>query len=391
MADQNPTPPQDEDDKAHPAGSDGQNNDPGADDEEAARRARMQELFGDILDEDGEIAEDTVEDLRAERDDWQQKFTRLSSRIEGMQQASDEARQKYEDAQKSLQRAEAQFEQNKKIAIAQFAHEVLPVMNVLGADLGTITQETRDADPKFAKLAEGVEKTIGQLAGVFNKYGIKEQADSSAKPAAPAQDAAATAPQDSDLSPETPAASAESFTPAPPKATDTVESLRAERDEWQQKFIDLSARAGALQQESMTSRQKHEEALKSIQRSEAKFAENAKFAIEKFVKDVLPVIDTLELGLGAIPKKDRAEDPKFAKLAQDLEKTIGNIGAVFNKHGVKSINPMGEEFDASKHEAISVMPKDDTEPETVIQVAQKGYEISGRLIRPAKVIITPSF
>lgn len=387
MADQNPTPPQDEDDKVMPAGNDGQNGDNSADDDEAARRARMRELFGDIMDDEEAAAEDTVEDLRAERDEWKQKFTRLSERIEGMQKASDEARAKYEQAQQSLKRAEAQFEENKKRAIVEFAHEVLPVMQALGADLGTIAQDVRAADPKFAKLTEGVEKTIGQLSGVFNKHGIKEQGADSA-PAAKAPEAAAT---DTAAAAETPAAPEENTTPAASGDAETVESLRAERDAWQQKFIDLSARAGALQQESMTSRSKHEEAVKSLQRSEAKFEENAKFAIEKFVKDVLPVVDTLELGLGAISHKDRAADPKFAKLAQDVEKTLQNLGAVFNKHGVKSINPMGEEFDASKHEAISVMPNDDVEPETVTHVAQKGYEIEGRLIRPAKVIITPSF
>lgn len=383
MADNNPTPPQDEDDKAMPAGRDGQDNADNDAAEEAARRARMQELFGDILDEDGEMAEESIEDLREERDDWQRKFTRLSERIDGMQKASDEARAKYEQAQQSLQRAEAQFEQNKKQAIAQFALEVQPVMAALGTELGQITAEARAADPKFGKLTEGVEKTISQLSGVFNKYGLKENGTE----AAPKADAPAaqTAPQaNAPAASEAPAAAA-------PQDAETIDSVRASRDAWQQKFIDLSARAGALQQESMTSRSKHEEAVKSLQRSEAKFEENAKFAIEKFVKDVLPVIDTLELGLGTIAKKDREADPKFAKLAADVEKTLANLGAVFNKHGVKAISPMGEEFDASKHEAISVVPQPDVEPETVIHVAQKGYEIEGRLIRAAKVVITPQF
>jgi molecular chaperone GrpE len=172
---------------------------------------------------------------------------------------------------------------------------------------------------------------------------------------------------------------------------DTLESLRAERDELQQKFIQVSGRIGALQQDSMTARNKLEEAQKSLTRAEAKFEQDKKFAIEKFVKEVLPVIDTLELGLNAIPQKDRDADPKFAKLAEGVEKTINQLTQVFNKFGIRQINPMGEEFDPSKHEALAVQPKDGTDPETVIQVAQKGYEIEGRLIRPAKVIITPQF
>lgn len=172
---------------------------------------------------------------------------------------------------------------------------------------------------------------------------------------------------------------------------ETIESLRAERDDLQQKFMRLSGRVGDLQQDSLTVRNKLEEAQKSLTRAEAKFEQDKKFAIEKFVKDVLPVIDTLELGLNAIPQKDRDSDPKFAKLAEGVEKTISQLTAVFNKYGIKQINPIGQEFDESKHEAIAVAPKEGVEPETVIQVTQKGYEIEGRLIRPAKVVVTPQF
>lgn len=170
---------------------------------------------------------------------------------------------------------------------------------------------------------------------------------------------------------------------------ETIESLRAERDEYQRQFIQASSRLGALQQDSLAARNKYEEAQKSLQRAEAKFEQDKKFAIEKFVKEVLPVIDTLELGLQAIPQKDRDNDPKFARLAEGVEKTIKQLTSVFNKFGIKQIDPIGEEFDADKHEALAVQDKDGAEPETVIQVAQKGYEIEGRLIRPAKVIITP--
>lgn len=172
---------------------------------------------------------------------------------------------------------------------------------------------------------------------------------------------------------------------------ETIESLRAERDEYQRQFIQASTRIGALQQDSQAARNKLEEAQKSLQRAEAKFEQDKKFAIEKFVKEVLPVIDTLELGLNAIPQKDRDSDVKFAKLAEGVEKTISQLTSVFNKFGIKQINPIGEEFNADKHEALAVQPKDGVEPETVIQVAQKGYEIEGRLIRPAKVIITPPY
>ena len=170
---------------------------------------------------------------------------------------------------------------------------------------------------------------------------------------------------------------------------ETIDDIRAERDELQQKLADMATRMSRMQQDNLALHQKAEEAKKIITRTEEKFENDKKFAIEKFVKEVLPVIDTLELGVGSIPAKDREADPKFDKLADGVEKTLGQFAAVFNKFGIKQINPINEEFDANKHEALAAQPKADTDPETVIHVAQKGYEIEGRLIRPAKVIVTP--
>jgi molecular chaperone GrpE len=171
---------------------------------------------------------------------------------------------------------------------------------------------------------------------------------------------------------------------------ETMESLRAERDALLQQVADMTSRLGRSQNENLTLFQKAEEAKKVLTRAEEKFENDKQFAVEKFVKEVLPVVDTLELGLQSISAKDRAEDPKFGKLAEGVEKTLGQLTAVFNKFGIKQINPINEEFDANKHEALATQPKADTDPETVIHVAQKGYEVNGRLIRPAKVIVTPA-
>ncbi len=171
---------------------------------------------------------------------------------------------------------------------------------------------------------------------------------------------------------------------------ETMESLRAERDALLLQVADMTSRLGRSQNENLTLFQKAEEAKKVLGRAEEKFETDKQFAVEKFVKEILPVVDTLELGLQSISAKDRAEDPKFGKLAEGVEKTLGQLTAVFNKFGIKQINPINEEFDANKHEALATQPKADTDPETVIHVAQKGYEVNGRLIRPAKVIVTPA-
>ncbi len=171
---------------------------------------------------------------------------------------------------------------------------------------------------------------------------------------------------------------------------DTIESLRAERDELLAQVAKVSSTIARSQADNLTLSRRVDEGKQLLARKEASIEEEKKFAAEKFIKDLIPVVDTFELGLAAITAKQRAEDPKFEKLAQGMEKTLGQLTAVFNKYGVKQINPLNEPFDADKHEAIAVQEKDGVEPETVIGVAQKGYELNGRIIRPAKVAVTPS-
>lgn len=112
------------------------------------------------------------------------------------------------------------------------------------------------------------------------------------------------------------------------------------------------------------------------------------FAIEKFVKEFLPVLDTLELGINSIPQEQRASDPKLDKVITGFEKVLsGQLTAVFNKFGIKEINPKDEAFYPNKHEALSTANDPDVDSDIVVKVAQKGYELNGRIIRPAKVVV----
>jgi len=176
---------------------------------------------------------------------------------------------------------------------------------------------------------------------------------------------------------------------APLTPEEKIAALEAEKAELLQRVADTGARMGRVQQELLQSQRDLAESRGVAERLEKKAKEDAPFAIQKLVKDILPVMDTLEQGLAAIPKKSRAEDPKFDKLAQGVELTLNQLTAVFNRFGITIINPIGEEFDMNKHEVLSVMPVPGKDPETVVQVAQKGCEMQGRLIRPAKVIVTP--
>lgn len=179
----------------------------------------------------------------------------------------------------------------------------------------------------------------------------------------------------------------------------TIEELNAENDELYQQTLDLGAALNRTQEENRALNQKviekdqqidaiKIEATRTIERNAAKFEEEKKVAISGFVKDMLPFIDTYEDGLTAISEDDR-KDPKFAKLAQGFESNLNKLKDLFNKYGVKTINPINEDFDSQFHMAAKTEPKDGVDSQTVTQVLKKGYEMNGRLIRTAIVVITP--
>jgi molecular chaperone GrpE len=114
--------------------------------------------------------------------------------------------------------------------------------------------------------------------------------------------------------------------------------------------------------------------------------ENAhKYAIEKFAGELLPVRDSLEMGIAAATQGENV-DP--AKLFEGSELTLKMLGNALEKFGVTEVNPQGQRFDPQFHEAMSIQPRSDVEPNTVVTVIQKGYLLNDRLIRPAMVIVS---
>ncbi len=119
-------------------------------------------------------------------------------------------------------------------------------------------------------------------------------------------------------------------------------------------------------------------------RHERELANAHKFALERFVGDLLPVRDSMELGLGAAGE----EGADLAKLQEGLELTLKLFSDVMEKFDVKQIDPAGQPFDPELHQAMSVQPRDDVPPNTVVVVVQKGYTLNDRLVRPALVIVS---
>lgn len=113
--------------------------------------------------------------------------------------------------------------------------------------------------------------------------------------------------------------------------------------------------------------------------------ENAhKYAIEKFVNELLPVRDSMELGLNA----GKEEGAAIEKLLEGTELTLKLLTDVMGKFGIEEINPEGQAFDPELHQAMAMQPSDEAEPNTVLTVVQKGYSLNGRLVRPAMVIVS---
>lgn len=108
-----------------------------------------------------------------------------------------------------------------------------------------------------------------------------------------------------------------------------------------------------------------------------------KYGLEKFAKELLNVIDSLELGIQAAT----SDVPEVVKLKEGSELTIKQFEAVFAKFNIEAIDPTGQPFNPEFHQAMSMLPSADAEPNTVINVFQKGYVLNGRLIRPAMVVV----
>lgn len=118
-------------------------------------------------------------------------------------------------------------------------------------------------------------------------------------------------------------------------------------------------------------------------RAEADVEKAHKFGQEKLVVDLLPVVDNLERALASI----NVEDESFKAVVEGIELTLKSFTDTLTRHNVVAVNPVGEPFDPQLHQAMTMVENPDVEPNTVIDVFQKGYTLHGRLVRPAMVVV----
>jgi molecular chaperone GrpE len=117
-------------------------------------------------------------------------------------------------------------------------------------------------------------------------------------------------------------------------------------------------------------------------RMEREIDQSRKFAIERFAQELVSVADALEAGIRA-----GSENPGPA-LLEGAQATLRELYKAFDKAGIKLLNPQGQPFDPNWHEAMVAQESADVPPNTVLSVIQKGYSLNGRLLRPARVIVS---
>jgi len=126
--------------------------------------------------------------------------------------------------------------------------------------------------------------------------------------------------------------------------------------------------------------------LENVRRRAARDVESAhRFGVERFAREMLAVVDSLEMGREAARSAGEG-----GAVAEGMEATLRLLLAVLEKFGVTPIEADGEPFDPEAHEAIMTPPSSEAGPESVIGVIQQGYRIHDRLLRPARVIVARS-
>jgi len=146
---------------------------------------------------------------------------------------------------------------------------------------------------------------------------------------------------------------------------------------------ELQAALAAAETRALESRDLYMRALaemENIRKRASRDIEQAhKYAVDRFANDLVGVKDSLELGLLA------AGDA--ATLRAGTEATLKLLSKAFEKAGLIEIEPLGEPFNPELHEAMAMQPSAEHVPDSVLQVVQKGYQLNGRLLRPARVIV----
>ena len=153
----------------------------------------------------------------------------------------------------------------------------------------------------------------------------------------------------------------------------TIEELKQELEEAKLKAHESWDKAVRTQAE-----------MENLKRRTQKDLEDAhKFALTSFSKELLPVFDSVVFGLQAAT----GDSDEVKKFREGSDLTIKQFEALFTKFNILAVDPLGESFNAEQHQAMMMQEVEGVEPNTVVNVFQKGYMLNGRLLRPAMVVV----
>jgi len=127
------------------------------------------------------------------------------------------------------------------------------------------------------------------------------------------------------------------------------------------------------------------EAENTRRRTRKEIEDSSKYAIANLAKDLLAAPDNLRRALDSIPAEGRKGDELLDRLAAGVELVERELQAIFERYGIKKIEPLGQPFDHNLHQALFEVPTAEQPPGTVVQVLAPGYVIHDRLLRPAMV------
>lgn len=152
----------------------------------------------------------------------------------------------------------------------------------------------------------------------------------------------------------------------------------------EEEIAGLYAQIEALQLETDAARDQMLRAAAEAQnvrrRAEADVEKAHKFALEKFARELLPVVDSLEKATEALANAEESQK-------EGVEMTLQLFLAAIGKFQIKQLNPLGQTFDPQYHEAMSMVPNPSMPANAVMDVLQKGYSLNERLLRPAMVVV----
>lgn len=168
------------------------------------------------------------------------------------------------------------------------------------------------------------------------------------------------------------------------QATDQVEAAPAagevKIETLQQQLEEAQQQAAANLDKAIRTMAEMENLKKRVQKD---LDDERKYGLAKFAKELLSVLDSLELGIQAAA----GDSPEVVKLREGSELTMKQFETVFAKFNIETIDPTGHPFNPELHQAMVMQPSSTVEPGHVITVFQKGYVLNGRLLRPAMVVV----